>query len=65
MRLLRPYAAHQQRINVSIAESLDDLREVLVETVRMSMENEHALRELEVQIKGDRAGDREHPDADA
>lgn len=50
MRLLRPYAAHQQRINVSIAESLDDLREVLGETVRMSVEHEETLRALGQQM---------------
>jgi hypothetical protein len=49
MRLLRPYAAHQQRVNVSIAESMDDLREVLAETVRMAKEHERALKALESQ----------------
>ncbi|HET9676293.1 MAG TPA: methyltransferase domain-containing protein, partial [Solirubrobacterales bacterium] len=46
MRLLRPYAAHQQRINVSVAESLNDLREVLAETVQMSAEHDKALPTL-------------------
>jgi hypothetical protein len=52
MRLLRPYAGHQQRVNVSMAESMDDLREVLAETVRMSMEHERALKALEAQRDG-------------
>jgi glycosyltransferase involved in cell wall biosynthesis/SAM-dependent methyltransferase len=43
MRLLRPYAAHQQRINISIAESLDEVREVLSEVLRMEAETEAAL----------------------
>lgn len=46
MRLLRPYAAHQQRINVSVAESLDELREVLTEGLRMDLENDQTLRAL-------------------
>jgi len=46
MRLLRPYAGHQQQINVSIAESVDDLREVVAETVRISTDQEKALRAL-------------------
>lgn len=53
MRLLRPYAAHQQRINVSIAESLDDLRDVLGETVKMSVENDRTLRELKSEMKAE------------
>ena len=70
MRLLRPYAAHQQRINVSIAESLDDVREVLAETVRMSLEQEQALGALKPQIEAataepymaeDRFAGRTHP----
>lgn len=70
MRLLRPYAAHQQRVNVSIAESLDDVREVLAETVRMSLEQERALRALKPQIEAataepymaeDRFAGRTHP----
>ncbi|HEU5142242.1 MAG TPA: methyltransferase domain-containing protein, partial [Solirubrobacterales bacterium] len=46
LRLLRPYAAHQQRINISIAESLDDLREVTGETLRLAVDNDKALRAL-------------------
>lgn len=70
MRLLRPYAAYQQRINVSIAESLDDLREVMAETVRMSMEHDRALQALKPQIEAataepymadDRLAGRTHP----
>ena len=50
MRLLRPYAAHQERIDVSIAESLDELREVLSESLRMEDENDQRLRELEQRL---------------
>lgn len=51
MRLLRPYAGHQQQINVSIAESLDVLREVLGETARMSADHEQAMQALKPQIE--------------
>jgi glycosyltransferase involved in cell wall biosynthesis/2-polyprenyl-3-methyl-5-hydroxy-6-metoxy-1,4-benzoquinol methylase len=77
MRLLRPYAAHQQRINVSIAESLDEIRDVLRETVRMDVENDHTVRMLsqhmakadelvyaagaEPYMADDRLGQRTHP----
>jgi glycosyltransferase involved in cell wall biosynthesis/SAM-dependent methyltransferase len=70
MRLLRPYAAHQQRVNVSIAESLDDVREVLAETVRMSLEHDRDLGPLKPQIEAataepymadDRFAGRTHP----
>ena len=47
MRLLRPYAAHQQRINVSIAESLDEVREGLSEVLRMEVEAEEKQAEAE------------------
>jgi glycosyltransferase involved in cell wall biosynthesis/SAM-dependent methyltransferase len=47
LRLLRPYAAHQQRINVSIAESLDDLRDVTAETLGIAADNARTLRTLE------------------
>jgi glycosyltransferase involved in cell wall biosynthesis/SAM-dependent methyltransferase len=50
MRLLRPYAAHQQRINISAAESLDELREVLSETLRLDVENDKKLRTLRRQM---------------
>jgi SAM-dependent methyltransferase len=46
MRMLRPYAAHQQRIDASIAESLDEVREVLGEALRMDNENDQTLRVL-------------------
>jgi glycosyltransferase involved in cell wall biosynthesis/SAM-dependent methyltransferase len=77
MRLLRPYAAHQQRINLSTAESLDELREVLAETLRMDVENDRTLRTLdqrtaeaaelveaaaaEPYMNDDRLGRRQHP----
>jgi len=74
MRLLRPYAAHQQRINVSIAESLDDVREVLAETARMSVEHDQVLRTqlakandlvnaaaAEPYMADDRLTERDHP----
>jgi glycosyltransferase involved in cell wall biosynthesis len=47
MRLLRPLAAPQQRINRSTAESLDELREVLDQTLRVDVENDRLLRSLE------------------
>ncbi len=47
MRLLRPYMAHQQRINATVAESLDELRDGLREALRMEAETE---RELSRQI---------------
>jgi glycosyltransferase involved in cell wall biosynthesis/SAM-dependent methyltransferase len=46
MRMLRPYAAHQQRIDASIAESLDEIREVLGEALRMDVESDQTLRAL-------------------
>jgi glycosyltransferase involved in cell wall biosynthesis/SAM-dependent methyltransferase len=46
MRLLRPYASHQQRINVGIAESLDELRQVLGEALQLDVENDQAMRAL-------------------
>jgi len=46
LRLLRPYAARQHQVNVSIAESVDDLREVLKETVRISNDHDKTLRAL-------------------
>ena len=49
LRLLRPYAAHQQRINTSIAESLDELREVVGEALRMDVENDETVRMLNQQ----------------
>jgi glycosyltransferase involved in cell wall biosynthesis/SAM-dependent methyltransferase len=47
MRLLRPYSAHQQRINRSTAESLDEVRGVLDETLRIDVENDELLRALD------------------
>jgi glycosyltransferase involved in cell wall biosynthesis/SAM-dependent methyltransferase len=74
MRLLRPYAAHQQRINVSIAESLDEVRSGLSEVLRMEAESEESLdRRLsgadalvnaaaaEPYMADDRLGPRTHP----
>jgi glycosyltransferase involved in cell wall biosynthesis/SAM-dependent methyltransferase len=52
LRLLRPYAAYQQRINLSTAESLDELREVLSETLRMDVENDQKLRGLDQHVTG-------------
>jgi SAM-dependent methyltransferase len=77
MRILRPYAAQQQRINVSIAESLDELREALSESLRIDVENDETLRALDRRMDGanrlveaaaaepymedDRLGRRHHP----
>jgi glycosyltransferase involved in cell wall biosynthesis/SAM-dependent methyltransferase len=52
MRLLRPHARQQQRINLSVAEALDELREVLGETVRMDVESDETLRMVERQVAG-------------
>jgi glycosyltransferase involved in cell wall biosynthesis/SAM-dependent methyltransferase len=52
LRLLRPYAAQQQRIHFSMADSLDEMREVLSETLRMDVENDEALRTLDRQMAG-------------
>jgi SAM-dependent methyltransferase len=46
MRLLRPYAVHQQQIDISVAESLDEVREVLRETLRMDTESDEAVSRL-------------------
>ncbi len=77
MRILRPYAAHQRRIDLSTAESLDELREVLAEALRMDVENDQTLRRLDRRIAeatelvaaaaakpymdDDRLGRRQHP----
>ena len=45
MRLLRPYAAHQQRINAATAESLDELREAVREALRIEAQAERELEE--------------------
>jgi glycosyltransferase involved in cell wall biosynthesis/SAM-dependent methyltransferase len=75
--LLGPYAKRQRRIDVSIAESLDELREVLSETLRIDVENDKTLRTLDRRTAGaarlveaaaaepymedDRLGKRRHP----
>jgi glycosyltransferase involved in cell wall biosynthesis/SAM-dependent methyltransferase len=46
MRLLQPYAAYQQRINESVAESLDELRGALVEALRMEGDLDARSREI-------------------
>jgi glycosyltransferase involved in cell wall biosynthesis/SAM-dependent methyltransferase len=74
MRLLRPYAAHQQRINVSIAESLDEVRLGLTEMLRMAAESEEAIEKRlasadalvaaaagEPYMTNDRLGRKAHP----
>jgi SAM-dependent methyltransferase/glycosyltransferase involved in cell wall biosynthesis len=52
LRLLGPYATRQRRIDVSIAESLDELREVLSETLRIDVENDRTLRRLDQRMAG-------------
>lgn len=70
MRLLRPYAAHQQRINDAVAESLDEVREVLRETLRIDVENDERLGRMdelvhaagaEPYMADDRLGRQAHP----
>jgi glycosyltransferase involved in cell wall biosynthesis/SAM-dependent methyltransferase len=70
LRLLRPYVAHQQRINVSIAESLDDLRDVTAETLSIAADNDRTLRTLgqlasaaaaKPYMADDRLGENAHP----
>lgn len=74
LRLLRPYAAHQQRINAAITESLDELREGLSEALRIEAETEKSLSEriagadrlveaasAEPYMVDDRLGARTHP----
>lgn len=55
MRLLRPYASHQQRINTSVAESLDEVRKGIAEVLRMEAEAEERLEKRldEIDGKGD------------
>ena len=78
LRLLRPFAAHQQQINRSAAESLDELREVLDETLRIDVENDELLRALDRRtgradelvraaaaqpyMEDDRLGRKDHPE---
>ncbi len=52
MRMLRPYAERQRQINVAVAESLDEVRDVLRETVRMGVENDRTVQTLSEQMKG-------------
>lgn len=70
LRLLRPFAAHQQAINVSLAESLDDMREVLNETARLALDHEERLESAkalgdaaaaEPFMADDRLGEKAHP----
>lgn len=70
MRLLRPYAAHQQRINNTVAESLDEIREGLTELLRAQEKTESRLRraddlveaaEAEPYMADDRIARRSHP----
>lgn len=74
MRLLRPYAAHQERINISVAESLDEVRQGLSEVLRMEAETEESLDQrlggadalvsaaaAEPYMADDRLGPRSHP----
>lgn len=51
LRLLRPYAAHQQRINASAAESLDELREMLSEALRMDVAVDVKLTEASQRLR--------------
>jgi glycosyltransferase involved in cell wall biosynthesis/SAM-dependent methyltransferase len=46
MRLLRPYAAHQQRINETVAESLDEVRKGLTELLRMQEETDGEIARM-------------------
>ncbi|HEX8049994.1 MAG TPA: methyltransferase domain-containing protein, partial [Solirubrobacterales bacterium] len=47
MRLLRPYAAHQQRINETVAESLDEVRKGLTELLRMQEETDGEIARMQ------------------
>ncbi len=47
MRLLRPYAAHQQRIDTSVAASLDELRTALTAVLELQSEAEQGARKRE------------------
>jgi glycosyltransferase involved in cell wall biosynthesis/SAM-dependent methyltransferase len=51
MRLLRPYVAYQQRVNASTAESLDELREMLSETVKMEAAIDRRLIRTEQKLE--------------
>lgn len=52
MRVLRPYAKRQRQIDEAVAESLDEVRDVLRETVRMSVENDQAVQRLDSHMQG-------------
>jgi glycosyltransferase involved in cell wall biosynthesis/SAM-dependent methyltransferase len=52
MRLLRPYAAHQQRINTTVAESLDEIRVGLTELLRMQEETDGELARMREDVEG-------------
>jgi len=51
MRLLRPYAAHQQRINNTVAESLDEIREGLTELLRVQERTEGRLARADALVE--------------
>ncbi|HEY5943482.1 MAG TPA: methyltransferase domain-containing protein [Solirubrobacterales bacterium] len=51
MRLLRPYAAHQQRINHTVAESLDEIRKGLTELLRMQDETDSEQARMREEIE--------------
>ena len=63
-RLLRPYAAYQQQVNASTAQSLDELRAMLVEALEMeamvdaklAATNER-LRQLAEEVSREREGE--------
>ena len=50
MRALRPYTARQRHIDLSIAESLDELRDVLRDSVRMGVENDRLTASLKESV---------------
>jgi SAM-dependent methyltransferase/glycosyltransferase involved in cell wall biosynthesis len=51
MRALRPYVAYQQRVNLSTAESLDELREMLGETLKMEAAIDRRLIGVEQRLQ--------------
>jgi SAM-dependent methyltransferase len=74
---MRPYAGYQHSINVSLAETVDELRDVLSETMKISNDQDKALRAMAAQLgranalvaatgaepfmADDRLADRTHP----
>jgi len=71
MRALRPYAAHQQRINNTVAEALDEVREGLTELLRMQAATDQRLADADGLIEAaaatpymadQRLAPRAHPD---